>query len=78
MLNEAQAGFRRGYSTIDHMFTLLTLVQKQLLNHSQLYAAFIDFKKAFDRVDIKTLWVVLRKRDIQGKCKERKKACMTV
>ena len=37
MLNEAQAGFRQGYSTIDHVFTLLALVQKQLLNHGKLY-----------------------------------------
>jgi hypothetical protein len=67
LLNEAQAGFRRGYSTIDHIFTLLTLVQKQLLNHSKLYAAFIDFKKAFDFVNRERLWVALRKKGIQGK-----------
>ena len=46
-VNEAQAGFRRNYSTVDHIFTLLTLVQKQLLNNGKLYVAFIDFKKAF-------------------------------
>lgn len=45
IINEAQAGFRRNYSTVDHIFTLLTLVQKQLLNHGKLYVAFIDFKK---------------------------------
>ena len=37
IINEAQAGFRRNYSTVDHIFTLLTLVQKQLLNHGKLY-----------------------------------------
>ena len=47
-VNEAQAGFRRNYSTVDHIFTLLTLVQKQLLNNGKLYVAFIDFKKAFE------------------------------
>ena len=55
MLNEAQAGFRQGYSTIDHVFTLLALVQKQLLNHGKLYVCFIDFKKAFDLIDRNTL-----------------------
>ena len=40
MLNEAQAGFRQGYSTIDHVFTLLALVQKQLLSHGKLYVCF--------------------------------------
>ena len=50
MLNEVQAGFWQGYSTIDHVFTLLALVQKQLLNNGKLYVCFIDFKKAFDLV----------------------------
>ena len=48
IIHEAQAGFRRNYSTVDYIFTLLTLVQKQLLNHDKLYVAFIDLKKAFD------------------------------
>ena len=32
IINEAQTGFRRNYSTVDHIFTLFVLVQKQLLN----------------------------------------------
>ena len=67
MINEAQAGFRRNYSTIDHIFTLLALVQKQLLNHSKLYVAFIDFKKAFDLVDRSRLWEVLQKNNVKGR-----------
>ena len=67
MLNEAQAGFRQGYSTIDHVFTLLALVQKQLLSHGKLYVCFIDFKKAFDLVDRNTLWLILKKNGIRGK-----------
>lgn len=35
VLNDCQVGFRRNYSTVDHLFTLLSLVQKQLLNHKQ-------------------------------------------
>ena len=67
MLNEAQAGFKQGYSTIDHVFTLLALVQKQLLNHGILYVYFIDFKKAFDLTDRNTLWLILKKNGIRGK-----------
>ena len=67
VLNESQAGFRRNYSTVDHIYCLLTLVQKQLSNHQKLYAAFVDFKKAFDFVDRKYLWFVLRKNGIRGK-----------
>ena len=64
MLNEAQAGFRQGYSTIDHV---LALVQKKLLSHGKLYVCFIDFKKAFDLVDRNTLWLILKKNGIRGK-----------
>ena len=48
LINEVQTGFRRNYSTIDHikLFTLLALVQRQLLNHSKLYVAYFDFKKS--------------------------------
>lgn len=67
ILHDSQAGFRRDYSTVDHIFTLLALVQKQLLSHKKLYAAFIDFKKAFDLVDRNYLWLVLRKNGINGK-----------
>ena len=47
---EEQAGFRSGYSTVDHIFTLYALVQKYLMKNSKLYVAFVDFIKAFDSV----------------------------
>ena len=46
-----QAVFEKNYSTIDHMFTLLALVQKQLSLNRKLYVAFIEFEKAFDSVN---------------------------
>ena len=67
LLSESQAGFRKEYSTVDHLFTLLTLIQKQLSSGKKLYAAFIDFKKAFDMIDRNHLWTVLHKNGIQGK-----------
>ena len=64
---EHQAGFEKNYSTIDHMFTLLALVQKQLSLNRKLYVAFIDFEKAFDTINRKLLLAVLLKNGINGK-----------
>jgi hypothetical protein len=64
---EEQAGFRANYSTIDHIFTLYSIVQKYLLNKTKLYVAFVDFRKAFDSVNRNALWHVLRKNGINGK-----------
>ena len=43
-IGEQQAGFRKDYSTVDHIFTLLAAVQKQLSFNRKLYVAFIDFQ----------------------------------
>ena len=64
---EEQAGFRPGYSTVDHIFTLFTLVQTYLRNNKKLYFAFVDFKKSFDSVDRTLLWSILRKNGVNGK-----------
>ena len=68
LISEMQAGFRKKYSTIDHIFTLFALIKKQLSNNQKLYVAFIDFQKAFDLVDRNLLWSILKKHGIQGKC----------
>ena len=64
---ECQGGFKRGYSTIDHMFTLLALIQKQFAFNRKLYVAFIDFEKAFDSISRKLLWPILLRNGIKGK-----------
>ena len=64
---EYQAGFKRGYSTVDHMFTLLACVQKQFAANRKLYVAFIDFEKAFDSINRNLLWPILLKNGIKGK-----------
>ncbi|XP_062595378.1 uncharacterized protein LOC134256716 [Saccostrea cucullata] len=49
LIPEEQAGFRQGYSTIDNIFTLQSIVQKYLTKkRGKVYCAFIDFSKAFD------------------------------
>ena len=67
LLDEAQAGFSKNYSTVDHIFTLLSLIQKQFCRDGKVYCAFIDFKKAFDLVDRCCLWAILKKNGIEGR-----------
>ena len=66
-IGEQQAGFRKDYSTVDHIFTSLAIVQKQLSLNRELYVAFIDFEKAFDSISRKLLWPILQKQGIRGK-----------
>ena len=52
LLSECQAGFRRGYSTLDNIFILDTLIQERLQKKGcALYCCFVDLKKCFDWVD---------------------------
>ena len=67
VLTDAQAGFRKGRSTVDHIFTLYAAIERQFANNSKLYIAFIDFKKAYDSVNRNILWSVLLRSGIQGK-----------
>ena len=68
-INEEQAGFRRNYSTVDHIFTLHTIASNCLYGNkrSKLYAAFIDFRKAFDTVNRDKLWKILEKIGVSTK-----------
>ena len=47
-----QAGFRRSYSTMDHLHSINQLKEKAAEYRLPLAVAFIDFKKAFDSVEI--------------------------
>ena len=69
LTGEIQAGFKSGYSTIDHAFSLMACVQKQFSNNNnrKLYVAFIDFQKCFDTINRNILWPILTKNGIQGK-----------
>jgi len=54
-----QAGFRRDYSTVDHLFTFSQLREKSEEYQLSLWCAAIDFKKAFDTIDHNALWEAL-------------------
>ena len=61
-----QAGFRKNYSTTDQICNLYVVVQKCLGKKGQkLYAAFVDFKKAFDSVHHDTLLEVVYNESVE-------------
>ena len=65
---EEQAGYKKGYSTIDNMFTLQSLVQKYISKEKgRYYVIFIDFSKAFDMIPHSLLWYKLSKSGIHGR-----------
>jgi len=67
LLGEEQAGFREGYSTLDHIFILNGVIEMYLGKKMRIYAAFVDYKKAFDSIDRTSLWSKLLLYGIEGK-----------
>ena len=52
LISVKQIGFMKGTGTSDHIFLLQTIIEKVVRKgKKRLYAAFIDFKKAYDTVD---------------------------
>ncbi|MCO5559545.1 hypothetical protein L7F22_013146 [Adiantum nelumboides] len=45
-----QAGFRRAFSTTDHIFTLRCLIDQAKARKRRLHCCFVDFRKAFDTI----------------------------
>ena len=60
-IDDMQFGFMPGRSTIDAIFTLRQVQEKHLSKKKEVYFAFIDLEKAFDRVPRKVLWWAMRK-----------------
>jgi len=55
ILTEFQASFRKGYSTVDNIFSLTSIARSYIDSGKKLYAFFVDFRAAFDSIDRRTL-----------------------
>ena len=65
---DEQNGFRSGRSCTDHLFALTSIVKNRINQNMSTFAAFVDFKKAFDFVDRRLLLYKLYKNfGIDGK-----------
>ena len=67
VVKEIQAGFREGYTTMDHVFVIRNLIDLFLSKKKKLFCLYIDYKKAFDLVWRDGLWHKLLKEGIDGK-----------
>lgn len=55
-----QAGFLPKRGTSEHIFILRNIVEQALEWHSCIYLIFVDYEKAFDSIDRKTLWKIMK------------------
>ena len=67
ILNENQTGFRKTYSTVDHVFSMKCLIDMFFSKKKKLFYDFIDYQKAFDTIWRSGLWSKLIARGISGK-----------
>ena len=67
VIAEVQGGFRRGRGCTDQIFTVRQICEKYLGKGKDVYFAFLDLEKAYDRVDRDAMWNVLRLYGIGGR-----------
>ena len=59
-LADVQAGFRKGRGTGDQIANISWIIEKAREFQKNIYFCFIDYVKAFDCVDHKKLWKILK------------------
>ena len=66
-IHNSQNGFRKKHGTIDHLYSLTSMVKDKIDRKESVYACYVDFKKAFDLVDRDLLLVRLDEMSIKGR-----------
>ncbi len=51
-----QNGFRKNKITVDHLSSLTSIIETRKLQKKDTFTAFVDFSKAYDRIDRSLLW----------------------
>ena len=64
---DEQNGFQKDKSTVDHLITFTNILETRKLQKKDTFVAYIDFSKAYDRVNRGFLWNKLQSMGINGK-----------
>ena len=64
-IDDMQFGFRPGRGTTDAIFIIRQVQEKFLAKNKELWIAFVDLEKAFDRVPREVLWWALRRLGVE-------------
>ncbi|WKX94327.1 hypothetical protein Q1695_011520 [Nippostrongylus brasiliensis] len=72
-----QAGFRKGYSTLDHIPTCCRLIEVAQEYHEPLVLTFVDYKKAFDSVEPAKVWEALEEQGVETRYTKILQECYT-
>ncbi|XP_076031278.1 uncharacterized protein LOC143019503 [Oratosquilla oratoria] len=67
VIGEEQCGFRTGRGCVDQIFVVRQICEKAIGKGKDVFWAFMDLEKAYDRVDRKALWEVMQIYGIGGK-----------
>ena len=59
-IGEEQCGFGQGRGCMDQVFAARQVCEKYLVNRKDVFWAFIDLEKAYDTIDRRDMWQMLR------------------
>lgn len=62
-----QAGFRSGYSTLDHIYVVKQILEKSREYNTTFYCCFVDYSKAFDTLEHEAIWKALKNQGVEKK-----------
>ena len=74
-VGDYQTGFKWGQSTVDQLFIMRQLLEKNYDYDRDSWHVFIDFKQAYDSVSRESLWVIMRELNIPAKLIRLCRAC---
>ena len=66
-IDDEQNGFRKDRNCIDHLSVITSIIENRKMCRKGTFISFVDFSKAYDRVDRGMLWTKLEAYGLEGK-----------